>query len=1568
MNRLKLFTMTTLMALTLTACDEGTPPPVDVPPPPTPVGTISGTVTIDGTGATGITATLSSGATTATGAGGTFSFAEVEAGSYTVTISGYPADAAFPSATQAATIASDGQTVQLNFAGEYIRSSSVVGSVVAADPMMMGSDSNGDGRPDMLDGITVTLEGEHTMAEPQSTMEGGFAFTGLRAGSYTVTISGYPDDVMFETPSMTVEVGVGDVGMANFEGAYIRTAAVEGRVIIEGEGLAGVTVTLTGGPGNDNYTKLTGADGGYAFTELRPGDYQISISGYDPDDYEFASSSHDVSVELDETETVSFTGVLLRTSGISGRVSVEGTGLADIEVTLSGAADATGMTDANGQYAFAGLAAGDYTVSIAGFDADAYVFGSMSTDVTVGDDDSQIANFEGAHATTASVSGMLFIDELDNNDMHDAGEAPLAQAGVPVALVGPGVNDQRLSATNAEGQFLFSGLRAGPYQLIVPINAQVAAALGDYAYGGPATGYPFDLAVGEAKTQAVPFDITHTTVNFSVMLKSGDDTGAALPDATVNLYADAAGETKVGSGKTGDDGMAAIRIARAGTSGNMVHAGVSADGYHVAEGLTPVPWDPQIPATVGANANDIVNLNVDVMVSGATITTTYGGGDALAGWAISVMMGDEAVDGAPEELDEDGNAAFTTTVAPDALPVAFAIAVAPDQADAMDGGENYAAEPATYVHTGLMLAGTQDAGTLEVAFTTQTLKVYVHHELDQVEGYTGNIIGGDERDGKGDARKVDVEIRYVDDSGRSRAFTAADSISTPKTNGDGGAWVFSNVPAGMSVIAQASKADNNDNSIMLLDEGGHADELAAYTGTEANGITGGHFGAQGGYSHTVSLCPLQETNPQDHGDCSSFAYVSTHSVSGLIWKNQVLRSTTSANDDGFKMGPEDDEGPTWVPGTTVGLSPVEGKNIAGDEESATTTEKAVRGPGETSAGNEVLDETHEFAFNNIASGVYTLSVPDGWRARMGPKDATAMVDKALNPLAGPVSLDVTPATTTVYGYVRDKEDFPVADVTVNVNGVEATSDIHGRYIAEYVPNVASRKIGNVTHTNSVFVETSHEGNAYTRNIQKFAANSRILQDVKLSGAGTTTASISGTVTASGSGAPIAGAEIKVDGVAPTDKATSGANKGKLVTGADGTYTATIAAKDLGESADVTASKDGMSFAPTTLSVPAHAGSAVSGINFTGFLHATISGRVKGTDGNAMGDVEVTAANVVEDAAGDDVSSTSNARGTFVLSVPFGTYDITASADDHTFEYPNGRQRVSVAPGQSLDFGTIEAMSPGARGLSATRDRVDDDESTTDVDESELYYDGNISVSFIDSSEDVPDGYSPAMYQIQTLTTAEDAVWANVTGTEVMGGTPPAVLPGRFTIPSASDDDFMVRVNASATHPDGTDVNPPIMIEGTPVTVDGIDPTARGVAARRQAAADSDEGAADGNFIAVSWSADSDDNSQFRVVVEMAVASLGGSTVSLVADGGIFDPTDPGDARSWSLEVADGLTATWTVVGGAAIGVTAADLNAAISVRVDARQDVVDVAEGTSDAVWPEDRQGTAVPVAAKPDA
>ena len=1270
MNRFTKFTTAALVAvLAFTACDEGTPPPVEPPDPPTPVGTISGTVTIEGTAASGVTATLSSGATTTTGSGGSFAFSGVEAGAYTVTISGFPEDATFAQVTQSATIATDGENVQLNFAGEYIRSSAVVGNVVAADAMMSG----GDGQPETLIGVTVTLGGEHAMGETMTTDEtGGFAFTGLRAGTYSVTISDFPEDVSFETVSIEVEVDVGDVGQADFTGHFIRTSAVEGQVIIEGEGLAGVTVTLSGGPADESYTSMTDAEGLYRFEELRPGDYTVEITDFDPRDYEFAATSQDVSVDLDETGTVSFTGVLLRTSGISGRVSVEGMGLGDVTVTLSGAADNTTMTDASGQYGFAGLAAGDYMVSIA-VESDAYVFDETSKARTLDDDQSMIVNFEGAHARTASVSGMLFVDEAMKNDTYDEGEdafpgaamlEALQAAGVqlppmlpvPITLVGPSVNEMRSGTLNlATGQFSFGELVAGDYELRVGSLASLlpalppaaAAVLRDFEYGGPAAGYELEVGVGEDETQNIPVDITHTTAHFVVTLKSGDARGMPVPGATVSL---SSGGSDVGSGMTGDKGLAMIRFARAGTTGNTVNASVAVDGYEVDDGMTAVAWDPKSPHTQATNSNDIVNLNVNVSVSGATITTDYGGGDALGGWAISVMSGEDAVEGAPEALDADGNASFMTTVAKADLPVSYSFSVADDQDDNLDGGESYVGTSVDYMHNGLSLARAMDAGSVEVRYTTQTLKVYAHHERDQVEGYTGNVLGGDVRDDG----KVSVSIRYIDDSGRSRAFASADKV---KSGSAMGVTTFSNVPADRHVIAQAEVAAG----YKLLDP----DELAAYTAMEDNGVTGGAFGAMGGFSHTVELCPLQATNPQDHDECASFAYVSTHSVSGLVWKRGVKKS----GDDFME------EDPAFVAGQTVGLDPVEGKNLAGDAESYTT---AANDNDETP-----LDETHQFSFTGVAAGVYKLNVPSGWRAKMGGKGATAAVGDAFNPLDGDVSLDVTPTTSTVYGRVNGADGFPLDAVTVTVNGRSDVTDAAGRYIVDGVSAVRGQ----------VFVSASragHQAGKPDSTSVAFGANSVTRHDFDLSAVGQY-ASISGTVRASGTNAPVAGVEIRVDGVAPTNAATSGANSGKLVTGADGTYTAVIAAKAIGSTASVSASKAGMTFVPAAQPAPAHAGAEISGIDFTGFANATIFGRVVAPAGGPMSGVAISAT----PAGGGDAADadTTGVTGTFSLSVPYGSYNIAASSEgNYTFTYPNGVTTVNVAPGQSVNYGDIQAAS------------------------------------------------------------------------------------------------------------------------------------------------------------------------------------------------------------------------------------------------------------------------------------
>ena len=939
---------------------------------------------------------------------------------------------------------------------------------------------------------------------------------------------------------------------------------------------------------------MTDADGMYRFEDLRPGDYTVSIINPDTRDYEFAATSQDVSVDLDETGTVSFTGVLLRTSGISGRVSVEGMGLDGIAVTLSGAADASTTTDAGGQYSFAGLAAGDYTVSIA-VDDPAYVFDMMSMDRTVGDDDSQIVNFDGQHARTASVSGQLFLDELDKNGMMDAGEHPLPAPGVPVALVGPGVNDQRLSATNAAGQFSFGGLRAGSYQLVVPIDASAAAMLAehDIAYSGPGVGYAFDLGVGEAKMQALPFDITHTTINVAVTLKGGDYRGDPIPGASVTFYADASGDTKVADGMTmvGEAGVyASIKVARAGTSDNTVHMMVGAEGYFMdpSAGMQAVTWDPQSFVHPAADANppavlndaDIVNLSVNVNVSGATVMTDYGGGEALAGWAINVLSGDPTdptslmpVEGAPTMLDDDGNASFMTVVAPGDLPAAFAFAAAADQDDDLDGGEMYESSSGGYLHTGLKLAGAMDGDPIVVRYTTQTLKVFVHHELDQVRGYTGNV-------GYQDVRMsdlVDIEIRQA--SGNDGRFTSSisndDWDSRANTSDKDGEYTFAHLPADMDVVVSAQAKAGYE----LLDLA----RLDTYRNMDENGVMGGAFGAMGGWGHTVALCPLEEVEPtgQDFGDCASFGVVMLHGVTADVSKMSVGKTSTGFGDpsEGRQSG------------VTVSLSPAEGKNLAGVGRSFTTASSNDPSTPE--------DDRRAHNFGAMAAGSYDLDVSDGWMAAEG-------TDDMLDPLAGDVDIVVTPTTTILYGFVRDQAGFGLKDVAVEVNGQTVTTDDLGRYMATGVAD----------DDGEINVSIARAGYPTTKESVDFAANTPTQLNITISGANNTVA-ITGTVTESGTGAPLKGVEIRVDGSAPLN-----ASGGKLTTGDDGTYTALVVTQPNNDPlVSVSPRKTGYHFVPASSPVAAIAGANPSA-NFTGYEATEIVGRVT-APGGGMPRAEVT---------------------------------------------------------------------------------------------------------------------------------------------------------------------------------------------------------------------------------------------------------------------------------------------------------------------------------------------------------
>ncbi len=417
-----------------------------------------------------------------------------------------------------------------------------------------------------------------------------------------------------------------------------------------------------------------------------------------------------------------------------------------------------------------------------------------------------------------------------------------------------------------------------------------------------------------------------------------------------------------------------------------------------------------------------------------------------------------------------------------------------------------------------------------------------------------------------------------------------------------------------------------------------------------------------------------------------------------MWKVAV----TKDKDDGFNKLTD----PKFVDGISVSLEPVEGKNLAGDPESATTTKKAVKGPGETSKGTEVLDETHQFDFGAIAAGVYKLSVTDGWRVRTpaddddlgahSPKGSTGMVGNAFSPLAGDIALDVTPATGVLYGRVTDSDGLAVDSVTVDVNGQTDMTDEFGRYIVEGFGKRAKGK--------PIIVKASGEGitektDSTSAEIAEFAANAPQLFDFSVEGAADV-ATISGTVTKSGTGDGVAGVRIQVSGSKLLDLPTSGANKGKLVTDSDGTYTAKVEAVAAGGSVTVTASKTGMSFSPASHTLSAVADSEVSGIDFTAFDHATITGRVL-KDGSPVSGVKVEATLVGADKPA--ASYTTRSTGTFRLSVPFGSYDIAATEANHDFDPPDGGWRITVAPGTTVRFGDITATENDNRVPNITSD-------------------------------------------------------------------------------------------------------------------------------------------------------------------------------------------------------------------------------------------------------------------------
>jgi len=486
--------------------------------------TISGQVTLSGSGLAGVTVTLSgsqSGSVVTTSSG-SYSFSAAAGGSYTVTpsLTGYM----FAPASQTFNNLSANQTQ--NFVA------SVVMYTISGQVTLSGSG---------LGGVTVTLSGSQS-GSVVTNSSGSYSFSVAAGGNYTVTptLAAYT----FTPPSQTFNNLSGNQSQ-NFA-ANTVTFTISGQVTHSGSGLAGVTVTLSG---SQSGSVVTNSSGSYSFTVAQGGNYTVtpSLTGYT-----FAPPSQTFN-NLSANQTQNFVATQAMYT-ISGQITLSGSGLSGVTVTLSGSQSGSVVTTGSGSYSFTVGGGGNYTVtpSLLGY---TFTPPSQTYDDLSGN---QTENFI-ATAATFTISGqVVFLG------------SPLA--GVTVNLSG---SQSGSFTTNSSGNYTFS-----------------VAAGGNYTVAPAPTGYTFTPSsqtyTNLGGNQSENFVASHVlyTISGQVTLS-----GSGLAGVTVTLSGSQGATTTTDSSGSYSFGIAA--------SGD----------YQVVPALFGYTFSPANQTFTNVNSNETANFS-----------------------------------------------------------------------------------------------------------------------------------------------------------------------------------------------------------------------------------------------------------------------------------------------------------------------------------------------------------------------------------------------------------------------------------------------------------------------------------------------------------------------------------------------------------------------------------------------------------------------------------------------------------------------------------------------------------------------------------------------------------------------------------------------------------------------------------------------------------------------------------------------------------------------------------------------------------------------------------------------
>jgi hypothetical protein len=311
--------------------------------------------------------------------------------------------------------------------------------IAAAGTSSISGNITSGGAP--LAGVTVSLTGDSS-ATTTTDAAGNYSFSGLHNAAYMImpSLAGYS----FTPAEIETTINGANVTGLNFVGTPVTGAfSLSGHAMTpQGQHIAGITMTLSGDAVG---AVLTDAAGNFSFQGLGNGNYTVTpgLAGYT-----FEPASISATVNGGNVAGLEFMAIAASsTFSISGNVTSGGNPLAGVAMTLGGDGSGSVLTDSAGNYSFAGLANGNYTVTPG---MPGLTFTPLSRNVIIGG---------------ANVTGQDFVGSSATGNLSISGTVTFGRGGLAGVLVTLSGSVNATALTNSAGAYTFPNLPNGNYTI-----------------------------------------------------------------------------------------------------------------------------------------------------------------------------------------------------------------------------------------------------------------------------------------------------------------------------------------------------------------------------------------------------------------------------------------------------------------------------------------------------------------------------------------------------------------------------------------------------------------------------------------------------------------------------------------------------------------------------------------------------------------------------------------------------------------------------------------------------------------------------------------------------------------------------------------------------------------------------------------------------------------------------------------------------------------------------------------------------------------------------------------------